>query len=293
MEKFLGLAVLVVFVSACIGLDNGNAVDNVPNNSVVKAPIDDDEFLSYMDSYKQRRVFQNGNAIPDRSSYGVSEHIFDLLPPVPEDFLYKVYLLKYGRFVDIASLGPEYYKQPEFDSEFTKYGLRYWEEWKNAGYSKTHWGTVGFRVYPFSQHVQAAPGNSFNVTVIFSSDWNVETYQGVKIIPRFITNAVTEDGKTIYADDGAPFINVNVSPNEFLLTPAFPQFTPDWTKKLTFTGKIDENTPPGTYILSMKVGKPTEENSDKWLLEYLNLYSEGSDMIITDKPLLQAFIYVN
>jgi hypothetical protein len=42
----------------------------------------------------------------------------------------------------------------------------------------------------------------------------------------------------------------------------------------------------------MKVGKPSAEKSDKWLLEYLNLYSEGADMITTDKPYLQAFIYV-
>jgi len=141
--------------------------------------------------------------------------------------------------------------------------------------------------------VIAAPGYSFNVTVFLSTNWNIETYQGLKLEPVFITNAVSEDGKVITGlKDASQYISVNITPNEFLLTPAFPQFTEDWVKKLTFTGKIADNTPKGTYILSMRVGKPSAEKSDKWLLEYLNLYSEGADMITTDKPYLQAFIYV-
>jgi hypothetical protein len=76
------------------------------------------------------------------------------------------------------------------------------------------------------------------------------------------------------------------------LTPAFPQFTKNWAEKITLTGKISEETPDGIYILSLAILTPSEENSDKWFLEYLNLYSEGVQMIKLDKPYLQAFINV-
>jgi hypothetical protein len=253
----------------------------------------DATFEDYLIKYKQKRIFRDNNSIPDRASYGISAKIFDLLPSVPNDFLYKVYMIKYGRFLSIDQLGPEYYKQPEFDPDFTKFGLRYWEEWKEANYSKKHWGTVGIRSYPYSQHVISQPGYSFNVTLFISSNWNIETFQGIRLIPTFIGKATSEDGKDIVsAKDGARFINVNITPNEFLLTPAFPQFTPEWVKRVTITGKIADNTPKGVYIISMKLEKPSTEQSDKWLLEYLNLYSDGAEMVNTDRPYLQAFIYV-
>jgi hypothetical protein len=190
-------------------------------------------------------------------------------------------------------MGPEYYKQPEFDPEFTRYGLRYWLQWKEANYSKTHWGTVGLRSYPYSQHIVSKAGYSFNVTLFLSSDWNVETYQGLKLSPIFLGSAISEDGKfTNASPDGDKYINVNITPDEFLLTPAFPQFTTEWVKRLTFTGKIANNTPEGVYIVSVKIDKPSQVNSDKWLLEYLNLYSEGAGMVTADKPYLQAFINV-
>ncbi len=42
----------------------------------------------------------------------------------------------------------------------------------------------------------------------------------------------------------------------------------------------------------MDLGTPSQERSDEWFLEYLNLYSEGVQMIKLDKPYLQAFINV-
>lgn len=308
----MGLVALAIFVSGCIGGSDvvndtiggpsstiGGSSSSTLSGVVDTGPIiaqgaDDVAFDQFLDKYKQKRLFLNGNTIPDRGGYGVNTRIFALLPTVPNDFLYKVYLMKYGRFVDIGTLGPEYYKQPEFDPDFSRFGLRYWKEWANANYSKKQWGTIGFRTYPFSQHILAAPGNSFNLTLFLSTDWNVETYQGVHLEPTFIENAVTEDGKSIKASvDGAKYINVNVTPNEFLMTPAFPQFTEDWVRKLSFVGKISNDTPKGVYIVSFKMSAPSQANADKWLLEYLNLYSESSNMVIADKPMLQAFIYVN
>lgn len=273
-----------------------NIGPNIPPTTIALTPAQqaaDVEFEKYLQDYKQKRLFRDNYSVPDRAAYGISVRVFEKLPLVPNDFLYKVYLLKYGRFVDIASLGPEYYKQPEFDPLFTKFGLKYWEEWKDAGYKKTHWGTVGVRSYPYSQYILAKPGYSFNSTLILSTDWNVETYQGLKVIPIFIEQAISDSGKLVNASvNASKYISVNVTPDEFLLTPAFPQFTEEWAKKLTFTGKIADNTPPGLYILSMRLQKPASVQSDKWLLQYLNLYSEGAEMIVTDKPYLQAFINV-
>jgi len=296
----VALLVAAVVVAGCVGYNGSN--QTVSQNSTTmlnggkinnQTGANDPEFDMYLQKYKQKRLFRDNYSVPDRASYGISKEVFANLPQVPNDFLYKVYLIKYGRFVDIASLGPEYYKQPEFDPEFTRFGLRYWLQWKEANYSKTHWGTVGLRSYPYSQHLVSKPGYSFNVTLFLSSDWNVETYQGLKLTPVFLGSAISEDGKFVNASvDGDKFINVNVTPNEFLLTPAFPQFTDEWVKKLTFSGKIANNTPVGTYILSVKIDKPGQANSDRWLLQYLNLYSEGAGMVTADKPYLQAFINV-
>jgi hypothetical protein len=324
IRNIMALLILGVFISGCMTTPGKETTTTTPKSTATTQPIttpipqqptnppttqpaivptttvpsaetasQDAAFEDYLVKYKQKRLFRGNYSVPDRAAYGISLRVFDLLPPVPNDFLYKVYLIKYGRFVNIADLGPEYYKQPEFDPDFTKFGLRYWEEWKNKNYTKKYWGTVGLRSYPFSQHVVAAPGYSFNVTVFLSSNWNIETYQGISLTPNFLSSAQTEDGKFISASpNGQTYISVNITPNEFLLTPAFPQFSEDWVKKITFTGKIADDTPKGTYILSMNVGKPSQKVSDKWLLEYLNLYSEGAEMITTDKPYLQAFIYV-
>jgi hypothetical protein len=305
IKSILMFLMLGVVISGCMSAPSNTTTTLAGSKPTATQPVvtttipnpnmtsEDAAFDQYLSKYKQKRLFRGNLSVPDRAAYGVSLKVFDLLPPVPNDFLYKVYLIKYGKYVTIDQLGPEYYKQPEFDPDFTKFGLRYWEEWKDSNYTKKYWGTVGLRSYPFSQHIVSAPGYSFNITLFLSSNWNIETYQGLKITPTFIPKAQSEDGKDMVGlSNASKYINVNVTPNEFLLTPAFPQFTPDWVQKLTFTGKIADDTPKGIYILSMKIDKPSSANSDKWLLQYLNLYSEGADMITTDKPYLQAFIYV-
>ena len=297
IRYLVGILVMAVLMSGCVNqpdvVDNSTKTSATVVTNVVSNATADKQFDEYLAKYKQKRVFSGNSSMPDREAYGISTRVFELLPPVPTDFLYKVYLIKYGRFVDVSKLGPEYYLQPEFDPDFTRFGLKYWEEWQNSNYSKTHWGTLGFRSYPYSQHIVAKPGYSFNVTLFFSANWNVETYQGILLTPIFLNSAISEDGKSLKATPGGEkYINVNITPNEFLLTPPFPQFTENWAKKLTITGKIADNTPPGTYIISMTVDKPSQVNSDKWLLQYLNLYSEGPGMLNADKPYLQAFVYV-
>lgn len=256
--------------------------------------MSDAEFEGFLTKYKQRQMYSaNGTSIPDRGVYGLPGEIFADLPPFPNDFLYKTYLIKVGRFFDIGSLDERYWKQPEFDPDFTRYGLKYWNDLKSKDYKKTHWSTSGMRTYPFEQYVEAAPGYSFNISVIMSTDWSVEAYQGIHIKTLFINSTVSADGKKIAASEGAErYINVNVTPDEFLLTPAFPIFTYDWNRKLLFTGKISEDTPAGTYILSFDLIPPSQANSEKWFMEHLNLYSDGVQMVKADKPYLQAIIHV-
>jgi len=294
-------ALLVVSFSGCMeqAVDNQTIVTKTTVDSgptVVTEPItaDDIAFDDFLSKYKQRRIFSsNGSAIPDRKSYGVPTEIFQNLPVVPEDFLFRVYLIKIGKFFDIGSMSENYWKQPEFDPDFTRMGLRYWKEIKDNDYKKTHWSTAGIRSYPYEQYVAAKPGYMFNVSVIMSSDWSVEAYQGIHIRPTFIRNAVRADGKFQNASiDADKYIQVNVTPNEFLLTPAFPVFTEDWSRMLTFTGRIANETPEGVYILSYEIEKPASMNSEKWFMQYLNLYSEGVQMVKVDKPYLQVFIYV-
>jgi hypothetical protein len=273
----------------------GGCITQTPTNNTVTNAATSQEFKDFLTKYKQRQVFSNnGSTVPDRSKYGIPEEVFSQLPPLPSDFLVRVYMVKNGRFFDITDLGENYWKQPEFDPEFTRMGLRYWTDIKDNNFKKTHWSTAGIRSYPYEQYVYSKPGDSFNVSLIFSADWSVEAFQGVKIIPYFMNSTFTSDGKSVMASqDASDYINVNVTPDEFLLTPAFPIFTHDWNRRVIFTGKISENTPPGNYILSFKIGIPSPLNEQKWYMEHLNLYSEGIELVKSDKPYLQALITVN
>jgi len=284
---------LIALVLGCIGGTPKPEADTTDVTINVATGEIDQDFEDYLQKYKQRRLFKETATKPDRAVYGVSMRVFEELPPFPDDFLFKVYLIKVGKFFDLQSLGPEYWMQPEFDPEFSRQGLRYWSNWNDPNFRKKHWSTMGVRSYPYNQYVTAQPGDSFNVTIYLSTDWNVETYQGVSISTKWLDEATTQEGGVAEASPNAvQYINVNVTPDEFLLSPSFPQFTKDWTKKLTFTGKIADGTPDGVYILSMDLGTPSQERSDEWFLEYLNLYSEGVQMIKLDKPYLQAFINV-
>ena len=253
----------------------------------------DSEFSDYLVKYKQRRLYGDNISILNRSSYGVSLRVFEDLPDMPGDFIRQTYLIKVGRLFDIEDLGEEYWKQPEFDPEFSRKGLKYWQDFGMTGFKKSHWSTMGIRSYPYSQYVTTKPGYSFNVTLFVSSGWSVETFQGIHIEPTWIGSAVSQIGDLLNStDDAGDYINVNVTPNEFLLTPAFPKFTTNWVKKIKFTGKVGEDTPDGLYILSMDVSAPSEDQSNEWFLDHLNLYSEGVQMIKLDKPYLQVFINV-
>ena len=291
INVIFALFVVAVFAIGCID----DVVPAFNNSDETKTNVElDAEFDDYLIKYKQRRLFGDNISYVNRSVYGLSLRIFEELPIMPADFLRKTYLIKVGRSFDIEGLGPEYWKQPEFDPEFSRSGLKYWQDWSRSGFVKNHWTTMGIRSYPYSQYVETVPGNSFNVTLFISADWSVETYQGLRIRPVWIDSAVSQSGGVLNSTPGAgDYINVNVTPVEFLLGPAFPKFTYDWTKRVVFTGKVDNNTPDGLYILSVDVGPPSKENSDVWFLNNLNLYSEGLQMIKLDKPYLQVFINVN
>jgi len=285
IRAVFAILLIIGMVLGCLG--------DKPKDDSVKIDADQ-EFEEYLTKYKQQRVFRGNTSLPDRENYGISMRVFEELPEVPSDFLYTVYLIKAGKFFDINSLSENYWKQPEFDPEFTRQGLKYWTSWHDPKFRKSHWSTMGVRSYPYNQYVNSVPGDSFNITLFFSSDWNVETYQGMRISPAWLSDATTQEGKIVSASpDAEKYINVNITPNQFLLSPAFPMFTKEWIKELSFTGKIADDTPPGLYVLSMDILDPDQDKSDEWFLEHLNLYSEGAQMIKLDKPYLQAFITVS
>lgn len=296
---WLSAMLLLVSFSGCIGNDNKPVVvdDTVgAKETVTTVPMsaEDAAFVAFLDKYKQRRLFStDGSSVPDRAGYRIPLEIFGNLPAMPADFLLKTYLIKVGKFFDIGALSEGYWKQPEFDPDFSRTGLRYWREVKDNDYKKTHWSTSGVRSYPYEQYVSAKPGYMFNVSVILSSDWSVETYQGIRIKVKYLSTATMADGRNVNASpEGEKYIDTKVTPEEFLLTPAYPIFTADWSRKLTFTGNISNDTPEGTYILSYDLAVPSPANSEKWFMQNLNLYSEGVQMVKIDKPYLQAFINV-
>lgn len=138
----------------------------------------------------------------------------------------------------------------------------------------------GFDTFPDDQYVVMPQGTRTNVVFLLRAGCCATYFQGVQL-----TTVYPSSGK-IFAEKWEQnpaitekYIRQEFSPNVVLVAPAFPYYKWEeekWTHKIALTVYVDKDTPPGRYMIAMKLEKPPAEQNDKWLKEYLTAYYSGS-----------------
>jgi hypothetical protein len=170
------------------------------------------------------------------------------LPDKPEDFDLITREMQ-SHYLDLCLLNEEYFLQPEFYSSSWSRGKHYYVD-----HDYGRWGVHGYGVYPgilVIEFQDTTKGNWISTCTFFHAGWNVETWQGIKL--------VAEDNE---------YFDVNVKPNEFLIGRTFPVFEcgeeDSWAKKLKVNVSIKKKPPQGTYNIGVNTMAPSETNAQKW-----------------------------
>ncbi len=186
------------------------------------------------------------------------EEIFAELPKPAEDFSEIAYLFASGKFFAIGLLKPEYYLQPELYPNFKINGLNYWTK-----PDPRYWTPHGYGSYPSEQWdtLSLSERKEFTGVVFVQTGWGVQTYQGVSLLPD---------------SEFVKHFDVEITPQNFLLEPAWPKFHKNWAQRVLITGKAKPGTPPGNYNLTMNVYPVPKELREKWEFEHKNLYFDAA-----------------
>jgi hypothetical protein len=205
-----------------------------------------------------------GPGITERPGY-LNASWFTDIPPFPKD-LYKMRSqIKYGEFWDMASIGPEYYKQPEFNPTFESIGLPLLQ-------SPSGIAPWGYGAYPADIQVLTFPGDNFTVATFVMSSWGVQTYQGVGVSPA--VSAV--DATNVSSQEAAGYFSINMSPSAFYIGPTYQKFDANWSNKVVVDVKVSKNAKRGAYYVDMAIGKPPANLGSYWRSKFGGLYTEGS-----------------
>lgn len=219
----------------------------------------------------------------------IPKSVFAELPPYPKNINEIKLLVEYGKIRDLATIGEEYYKQPEF-----------YQNWNPSGVNSFlnplggYFGAFGFGTYPADVVATLKPGQSLKVGTFFKTSWGVQTYQGIQLVSVFPEHA--ESRKDNYEIDQNPdlvrnYFDASITPNLFLLGPTFGVFNKDWIKLVNVIIKVKPDTPPGEYLVGVTPIAPPVEMQDKWLSQYgLSYVSAGETSI--GSPFFQIFIEV-
>lgn len=200
------------------------------------------------------------------------EEIYENLPKPAEDFSEIVYLFSQGRYFSIGLLGEEYYKQPEFYPTFKTSGLRSWTRTDSR-----YWAPHGFGSYPSQQSDELSlSGRRESTGVVFiQSSWGVQTYQGF----------------SLHADETSKqFFDISITPQNFLIGPAWPKFAPNWAERVVVTARVKDNTPPGTYKIIINTFTPPKELREQWQYLYKNIYFDASVSPVQPSSNLVEFV---
>jgi len=183
-----------------------------------------------------------GNAQGNDLYYGIE------LAEKPADFELILREMQ-SQYIDLCSLNEDYFLQPEFYSDSWERGKRYYES-----HDYERWGVHGYGAYPGNLVIEfqnASVGNWISLCTFFHTGWNVETWQGIKL--------VAEENE---------YFDVDVNPNEFLLGRTFPVFAcgeeDSWAKKLKLNVSVLKTPPAGTYEIGINTVAPSIENVNKW-----------------------------
>lgn len=236
--------------------------------------------------------------------------IFSRLPPYPENFDEIVIGVTYGKYKWNEHFSPKapdeyYYKQPEFYPGFDQEeNLEYYLSVKDVGggqVSRTteRFGVIGYGIYPGDTIVSNIhPGEDLKVVTYLHASWFVGKYQGMELKEVFPNRGevkITKDQFISILQDPNEvknYFTINIDPTLILLGPAFPIFQPNWVQKITVKVHVNENTPPGTYLVGVTPFTPPEDMSSEWTYKYGIFMYKDAGMAEIGRPHLQIFVEV-
>ncbi len=185
-----------------------------------------------------------------------------MLPPLPNDFFGKLALLRSQKMQlkEFSESGGEYWLQPEVYPHFEDYAIG-----AMLSPPEGKWGARGYAVYPSDFSASLEPSESVETVVFFRTSWLVESYQGIRL--DYAVENLT------YAPQGFEnAFQMDISPQEFLLGPAYPVFTSNWAERVKI--KVNAgNAPPGEYLVSFTTVKPFQ--SEVWSASYPAYFDGG------------------
>lgn len=192
------------------------------------------------------------------------EQFMEDLPPKGENW--DLMLREFeNRYVDLDVYGEGFYKRPEFYKES-------WETCKERFY-RNHdyriWGVYGHGAYPGNRKVtlgNSEVGQWISFYSFYRTGWGIETWQGIKLIP--------EESK---------YFDIKIEPDEFLLTPTFPKFTYNWSRKIKYTVTVKEKPPSGVYTIRIGAGNPSSDQAFNWFWEVLRREDRTDEQDMLEK----------
>ncbi len=188
-----------------------------------------------------------------------------------------------------------YYLQPEFYST-TWFGAGYtfYTGLGNSSFVGSYVNVLGISSFPNA--VVATPqsdspiksGTDLRVVTYISAGWGVRNYQGVHLDVFYPVQGKVAAG-TLFEVKQDPdvvknYFDVKISPQEFVLGRSLPTFETkdggcrpigsyqqpceDWTRKVEVLVHINENTPPGKYLIGITPATVSKTNETRWTNTY-------------------------
>ncbi len=293
--SFLSFAFLGLLLAGCVqqGGPGGNATleQTGATPALTKA---EQELLKYPQLAGFLKSYQQVGAPAQRPDY-LPSIVFSKLPPFPKDFYSVDILVENGIFSDMKLIDEPYWKQPEFYPEFERQAV--------LAYQKPptdRWAAFGLGSYPSEVVVLSPRNNVFEVNFFMHTSWLVQTYQGTQFNYGFPaqgellqsdfpdnTRNVTQDPEKV-----REYFDVEITPKEILLEPAFPVFESNWTEKIKVKVKV-KNAPPGKYYIGIGGQSPSKEKADEWIWKYKTRYTDAANSFGgVGKPWLGIFIHI-
>jgi len=187
----------------------------------------------------------------------IPNEVFKDLPDYPSNFVILKRDIFNGQITNLNKIPDNIYKQPELYPTWETNGQKWFTD-----HDYSRWGVHGYGFFPgeISYDISnMAAGDEVNTHSFLHTSWGIETWQGLKLIP-------------VYDHD---YFDVSITPSETLLEPTFPKFYNNWSQKINMHIIAKEQVPQGDYSFSIKFGTPSNLNSNTWMWEVLDKYTDN------------------
>ncbi len=191
---------------------------------------------------------------------------YEVIPERPDDFQAFFREVRSGGYTNLCDLPEEYWKQPAF------YG-RSWETAQKKFYDNPNyklWGVYGHGMMPNRvgfTFENMKEGDEFEYCSFLHNGFGVWTYQGFQLEANIYKDEVNKN----------EYFNIEISPEEVVLSPTFPVFEDGWTQRIKYSLEAKKEIPQGKYELRIRVKDPTEEFSRRMISEVLHLDIPSSE----------------